>query len=576
MALTFGDWAVMGLYGLVVVVVGVALSRRAGKNTQEFFLGGRSLPWWLLGTSMVATTFAADTPLAITEMVRTDGVWGNWFWWTWAVGHTLAVFLFARLWRRAEVVTDAELTELRYSGRPAAILRGVKAGMMAFVFNLLVLGWVTQAMVTILKECMNIPEIWALIVCGVLAVMYATSAGFWGVVVTDLLQFVLAMVGSIAFAVLAAWRTGGLHALIERAESAKPGVTRLVPQLAFGDPQSTKFFILVVVGWWATHNADAGGYMMQRLSSAKDEKHAVGGAMWFAIAHYALRAWPWIIVALASVTLLPVESFASHKAAYPRLIGLVLPVGLRGLMVACLLAAFMSTVDTHLNWGASYLVFDLYKRFWKKRADESHYVKVARLASVLLGVLASLVALGVDSIKGAWALLYSMGAGLGPFLILRWFWWRINAWTELTALTLSVITGVVLALLGVGYEYRLLVVTGVSLLGGGLVTLLTSPAKEEKLDAFYQKVAPGGAWGPFSCRVASEKSVVLKKATFLDLILGVLCVYGATLGVGKLLFGELVQAGILLGVFGVSGFCLKVRYDGGHGTGKKRNETNAC
>ncbi len=513
---------------------------------------------------MVATTFAADTPLAITEIVRTEGVWGNWFWWTWAVGHTLAVFLFSRLWRRAEVLTDAELIELRYSGKAAAALRGTKAGLMALVFNLLILGWVTRAMVTILRETMNIPEVWALVACGLLAVFYATMAGFWGVVITDLIQFVLAMIGSISFAVFAAWKLGGLDSLLEKAESAKPGVTDLVPQLMIGEPQTTKFLILIFIGWWATHNADAGGYMMQRLSSAKDERHALGGAMWFAVSHYALRAWPWILVALASLSFLPLDGFAEHKAAYPRLIGMVLPVGLRGLMVACLLAAFMSTVDTHLNWGASYIVSDLYKRFLKKDGDERHYVFIARVASVFLGVAASFVSLGIESIKGSWALLYSMGAGLGPFLILRWFWWRINAWTELSALFVSVFTGALLAMLGVDYEYRLLIVVASSLLGASIVTFLTKPVELSKLESFYKKVVPGGFWGPI--RKTMERKPVLepimRKSIGVDLSLGIMLIYGATLGVGKLLFQELLQGALLFSICFVSGSVLWFRYSG--------------
>ncbi len=561
MALTGPDWIVIFGYGMLVLVIGVMCVRKAGESTEQFFLGGRSMSWWLLGTSMAATTFAADTPLAITEIVRTQGVWGNWFWWIWAVAHALAVFVFSRLWRRACVVTDAELIELRYSGKAAAVLRGAKAGIMSLVFNLLVLGWVTRAMATILKETMNIPEVWALLACGSLAVFYAAMAGFWGVVITDLLQFVVATVGAVIFAVFAVNEVGGLDILVQDAEAVKTSVTSIVPQILPGEPRTTKFFILMFVGWWATHNADAGGYMMQRLGSARDERHATGGAMWFAVAHYALRAWPWILVALASLTILPPESFADHKAAYPRLIGLVLPAGLRGLTVACLLAAFMSTVDTHLNWGASYLVTDLYKRFWRKNESEKHYVFMARLASVLLGVSASLVALRIDSIKGAWAVLYSMGAGLGPFLILRWFWWRINAWTELSALLISVFTGVVLTLLGIEYEYRLLMVVCASLLGAGLVTFFTRPVEGSRLESFYRKVTPGGFWGPVEKKASSSLEPVMQRGVFFDIILGIMLIYGATLGVGKILFAQLFQAAALIGLCFFSGLILWLRYE---------------
>jgi Na+/proline symporter len=552
MGLATADWAVIIVYGVLVVGAGLLFARRAAKSTEHFFLGGRSLPWWLLGTSMVATTFAADTPLAVTELVRTQGVWGNWFWWIWAVGHALAIFVFSRLWRRAHVVTDAELTEVRYAGRSAAVLRGAKACLMAVVFNLLILGWVTQAMATILRESMDLPEGWALSICGVLAVAYATTAGFWGVVVTDFLQFGLSIVGSVAFAWFAVAEVGGLGALVERVEAAAPGGLSVVPDLDFGQARTTKFLLLMMVGWWATHNADAGGYMMQRLSAAKDEKNAVGGALWFAVAHYAVRAWPWILVALASVVLLPTAVFSEHKAAYPHLIGVVLPIGLRGLMVASLLAAFMSTVDTHLNWGASYLVCDIYKRFLHSKGSERHYVWVARIASLLLAAGAVGVGLWITSIKAAWALLYSMGAGLGPVLILRWFWWRANAWTELSALGASVVGGAILAAAGVDYEFRLAAVACCSLAVALVVTSLTSPEPKEKLEQFYRRVRPGGAWGPIARDVGGEDAgatrAVLSRSVVMDLVAGIAMLYGVTLGIGKLLFAEWLEAASLLGV----------------------------
>jgi Na+/proline symporter len=542
MALQGADWLVIGLYLAAILGVGILFARRAGQSTEHFFLGGRSLPWWLLGTSMVATTFAADTPLAVTEMVREDGVWGNWFWWIWAVSHTLAIFVFSRLWRRAGVITDAELIELRYSGRPAAVLRGVKATVMALVFNLLILGWVTQAMSTILRQTIDIPEGWALAGCGLLAVAYATTAGFWGVVVTDFLQFGLSLVGAVAFAVFAVYRVGGLGSLVDRVQAVRPEIISMMPRLHLGEPRTTKFLVLLMVGWWATHNADAGGYMMQRLSAAKNEKHAVGGALWFAVAHYALRAWPWILVALASVLILSPEVFVEHKAAYPRLIGVVLPVGLRGLLVASLLAAFMSTVDTHLNWGASYLVCDIYKRFFKSDGSEKHYVWMARLASVLLAAGAVMVGLWITSIKAAWALLYTMGAGLGPVLILRWFWWRINAWTELSALVVSMVSGVVFFLCGLDYELRLAAVAGISLVVALAVTFLTAREPVEKLVVFYKKVGPGGFWGPIAGRVSFSPPPVLRRSTWSDIIFGLVMLYGATLGMGKLLFGQWLAA----------------------------------
>ena len=549
------DWIVIGAYGAAVLGIGIAFMRRAGRTVEEYFLGGRRVAWYVLGISLVATTFAADTPLAVTEFVRTDGIWGNWFWWIWAVSHAMAVFLFSRLWRRAEVMTDAEFIELRYAGRSAAVLRATKAAIMGVFFNLLVLGWVTQAMGTIVAETMGVSKGIALISCGLVAVAYTTGAGFLGVVVSDLLQFVVALAGAIVFAVFAVIHAGGLHAVVQT--GADLDKLTMMPNLSWGDRDSIRFVVLLTVGWFATHNADAGGYMMQRLSAARDERHAVGASIVFLVGHYVIRVWPWILVALASLVLLPPSQWHDNKAAYPHLIAMVLPAGLRGLMIASLLAAFMSTVDTHLNWGASYLVRDFYQRFFVPNATEKGLVLAARLASVGLAALAVVAALWIDSIKAAWGLLYSMGAGMGPVLILRWFWWRVTAKAELVALGLSIPLGIVLSFVDWPYEFRIAVIAGLSLMASVLVSLWGKPESREVLEHFFNQVRPGGWWGPIGGR---QDDRVLRWSTVVDILALILVTYGLSLGLGKTLFFEYGEAATLFGAASAGGVILWWRY----------------
>ena len=554
--MTLWDWSIVAAYGLAVLAAGLVLARKAAASSEEYFLSGRRLSWYVLGLSLVATSFAADTPLAVTEIVRTKGIWGNWIWWIWAISHVLAVFLFSRLWRRAEVTTDAEFIELRYRGRSAATLRGVKAAVMALGFNLLVMGWVTQAMGTIIAATLDMDKDLALGACALVAIVYTTASGLWGVVVSDVFQFAVAMVGAFVFAGYAVQAAGGLTALADKAQSLHK-LSVLPPHSAL---ESSKFLILLSIGWLATHNADAGGYTMQRLSAARNERHAVGGSILFVLCHYVLRVWPWILVALASLVLLP--DLTDHKAAYPILIMRVLPTGLKGLLVASLLAAYMSTIDTHLNWGASYLVTDIYQRFWKKDADQHSLVRAARVSSLGLALAAVLVSRSIDSITGAWTLLYSMGAGLGPALILRWFWWRVTALAELAAMLLSLAAGILLTALDVPYEFRLASIFSLGMLVTILVSLLTGHRDTEHLEAFYDKVRPGGWWGP----VSKGRPGILTKGTAVDVLAGLAVVYGLGLGMGKLLFSQWAQAAWLLSAATAGGAILWMRRGsfGGH------------
>ncbi|MDY0001849.1 MAG: sodium:solute symporter family protein [Polyangia bacterium] len=560
MHLTWPDWLIIGAYLGFALGVGLLLRRRASRSTEEFFLAGRSLPWWLAGTSMVATTFAADTPLAITEYVRDGGIWRNWFWWSMALFHVLGVFLFARLWRRAGVLTDAELCEKRYEGRPAAALRTLKAFLFAVPYNVLVMAWVMAAMATILEEMMGVDGRFAVAVLAAIALLYAGLSGLWGVVVTDLAQFALALGGTIVFAFVAVGHTGGLDQLVAEVTAKDPSgnILSFVPSFAkeagyhlpephpLYDPL-TQFLVLVTVMWWANHNADGGGALMQRSAAAKDERHALWAAFWFSLLHYSVRAWPWILVALATLILVPsLPEGAGEGSAYPRLMAELLPAGLRGLLVAAFMAAFMSTIDTHLNWGASYLVRDLYVRRLRPEASEKHALVAARLATALLMVLAALASFFVTSISGAWEFVWSLGAGLGPVLILRWFWWRVNAWSELVALGSSLVLALILPFWDLPVHVKALILVPATIACWLPVTLLTRPVSREHLGAFYALVRPGGCWRPVVGDSTLPKDRVLTRFLILDFASGLGAIFGLGFGLGSLLLGRPGQGALLL------------------------------
>ncbi|HUU03215.1 MAG TPA: sodium:solute symporter family protein [Myxococcota bacterium] len=494
------DWSIVGGYMAVSLAIGLMFTKKAGRSLKDYFLSGRSLPWWVVGGSMVATTFAADTPLAVTEYVRGEGIWRNWFWWTLAINHILAAVVFSRLWRRAEVLTDNELIELRYHGKPAAVLRALKACYFSTIYNFIVMGWVTAAMSTVLSEFIDIPITWAVVACMVIALIYSLMSGFWGVVVTDIFQFGVAMIGSVVFAVLAAKAAGGMDAMLAKiAEMGAGSKLAFFPSMSSG-PDVWEFLVFVLVMWWSTHNADGGGYMIQRMMAAKNEKQAQAGTFFFALMHYIVRVWPWVVVALASVVLLP--GSVTGRQAYPQLMANILPVGLRGVFVAVFLAAFMSTIDTHLNWGSSYIVNDIYKRFIKPEAEQKHYVAVSKIVSLVLMIVAGFVALEIHSITSAWELVWAMGAGVGAVLILRWFWWRINAYSEISAMATSLVIAIGIQIweLTTGESLALHIKALVVVLGSIAVwlpvTFLTKPEPEKVLKSFCERVKPGGRW-PF-------------------------------------------------------------------------------
>ncbi len=446
------DWLVVALYGVIALGVGLAFARRAGKGTKEFFLSGRKLPWWLLGTSMVATTFSTDTPNLVTDMVRTGGVSQNWLWWAFLITGMCTVFFYAKLWRRSGVFTDIGFYELRYSGRPAAFLRGFRALYLGVFFNVLIMATVTLAAIKIAGVLLGVDKYTTVLAAGAITVIYSASSGLWGVVVTDLLLFVIAMVGSIAAAYYALQQpeVGGLAGLVANPELADK--LSLLPDFSDWRTAATVFLIPIAVQWWATWYPGAepggGGYVAQRMLASRNEKESMGATLWFNIAHYALRPWPWVIVALCSVLVYPSldsivarfpgldPSIVRHDLAYPAML-VFLPHGLLGLVVASLAAAYMSTISTHLNWGASYIVDDFYRRFVSSERAEHHYVTVGRLSTVALIVLASGVALWLENALQAFQILLQIGAGTGLIFLLRWFWWRVNAWSEISAMIIS-------------------------------------------------------------------------------------------------------------------------------------------
>jgi len=550
-ALSFVDWLIVIAYLIFSLLVGIVLSKRAGSSTNEFFISGRNLPWWLAGTSMVATSFASDTPLVVTGWVRKGGISENWIWWSFAIGGMFSVFLLARLWRRAEVVTDVELTELRYSGKPAAILRGFRAAYLALPINCITMAWVMAAMIKFLNVMFAIQPKVAVGVSVVIATFYSVMSGYWGVVVTDFVQFAIAMGGSIVLSVIAVRSVGGIAALREHAIAGSPIGERLLhffPRFSkdtlsswsdFWSSATVAFVVFVTMQWWANKNADGGGVIVQRMSSTKDERHSLLATLWFNIAHYALRPWPWILVALASVAILP--ELADGERAYPEMIKRYVPSGLLGVMVASFLGAFMSTIDTHLNLSSSYIVNDFYRRFVRKDASESHYVLVSRVASVGFMLISCAIALKHSSISGLFKFLLAFSSGVGLVYILRWFWWRINAWSEISAMVASsIICSGLYLYSGSGKPLPYPQILFITVIGSTVVwfitTFATNPVDEDRLISFYRKVRPYGAWGKIAAAagVESKELILPRIASWLG---GTAMILGATFSVGKFLLG---------------------------------------
>lgn len=561
MQLTIIDFAVIALYFIFNFGIGLYFRKRATQSVDDFFVGGRNVSWWLAGTSMVATTFAADTPLVVTGLVAKNGIAGNWIWWSMVFSGILTVFFYAKLWRRADVLTDVEFAEIRYSGKPATFLRGFRAVYLGLPINLIIMGWVNLAIVKILMAVIGVTKIEALVITLLIMLITAsisTLSGLWGVLWTDLFQFVLKMGMVILLAVFAVQAAGGMQSLtaqLQQIDHTRTGgsVLSFVPDVGSEWMPMITFFVFIAVNWWASWYPGAepggGGYVAQRIFSAKDEKHSLLATLWFNIAHYALRPWPWILVALVAVVRYQADPQfqADPESGYVRILITDLPVYLRGLMLAAFAAAYMSTIGTQLNWGASYLVSDVYKRFFVKDKAGKHYVNVSQLVTMLLMALSAIVTFYMESIADAWKFLMAIGAGTGLVYILRWFWWRINAWSEISAMSGAFVVSLLLKYVfhfdesqPKDFAYILLITTAVTTAIWLTVTFLTSPEPKEKLLSFYRKVRPNATmWGP----IAKEATDIVPQKDGLFNLVNWLCgvgmIYALLFGTGKIIFGEI-------------------------------------
>ncbi len=620
MPLTYLDWIVIAAYLLFNLLIGLYYRRKASGSTEDFFVSGRDVSWWLAGTSMVATTFAADTPLFVCGLVATQGISGNWIWWSLCLSGMTTVFFFARYWRRAEILTDVELVEIRYSGRPAAFLRGFKAVYLGLLMNCFILGWVTRAMVdiiavtlgpaiaqgriltfsmaghTLLHFTLGDPRHTSLFICVFILVpftgIYTFLGGLWGVLVTDLFQFVLKMTMIVVLAWIAVARLGGMPALrlrlavVDTATRAAghptSNILSFLPDFHAGLTTSNlwtlpllTFMMYIGVQWWAAWYPGAepggGGYVAQRMFSAKDEKNSLGATLWFNIAHYALRPWPWIVTGLVALAMYstagglhPSAAYAANpQQGYVMVLRDFLPPALRGLMIAAFLAAYMSTVGTQLNWGTSYLVSDLYRRFLVRHAGEHHYVLVSKIITVLLVLCSGFVASRLTSIGAGWQLVLNLGAGTGAVYMLRWFWWRINAWSEISAMIVAAAVTVWLSYVHfagsdvVVFAKSTLITAGVTTVAWIFATFVTPAEPDATLLAFYRRVHPTVHGWQRIARLAPELPPVRDfRANAFDTLMGCILVYGCLFGIGKLIFGSWLMASALLSAAAVAGYLI--------------------
>ncbi|MFT6370278.1 MAG: SSS family solute:Na+ symporter [Maribacter sp.] len=583
MGLEFLDWAVIAGYMLLSIGIAFFVAKHKSNNITDFFVAGRNLPWWLLGTSIAATWFATDAPLAVTALVRSKGIYGNWLWWYLGTGIMMMVFFYAKYWRRAEILTDAEMIELRYSGTSASVLRGFTAAFFGIFKNCISLGWVILAMLKFSNIMLGWSAEFALGITLTFALVHTLTSGIKGVVILDMLHFSAGTISTIVLAILILVEVGGPTALatqIAARTDAPLGVLDMFPDFShIGATEMISFICLIGVLWLGQAQGD--GYIVQRLFSAKNEKHAIKASLWFAVAGVVILTWPWIVVGLGSIVILPISEaspalLADPELAYPMMINAVLPVGLKGLLVAAFMAAFMSTVDTHLCWGGSYMVNDIYKRFVNTKANDSHYLMVSRVSIVLLLLLSTAAAWQMDSITGAWIYIIEIISGIAIILMLRWFWWRINAWSEIT----SMISALVLAngFLWIKWIYNfgwisdslyeqvrgwyqddvaliratviLLLCTLISL----IVTFATKPVANDKLLSFYKKVRPKGWWGPIAAQLPDLVDTSSSQDSWLGFIFGVIFLNSVLFSVGHLVLGGYTMALVLLAIGGISGW----------------------
>ena len=572
------DWAIVFVFFAIAIAIGIWTSKKAGRSETDFFLGGRNMPWWLLGFSMVATTFATDTPNLVTDIVRKDGVAGNWQWWAFLLTGMLTVFIYAKLWRRSGVATDVEFYELRYSGKPAAFLRGFRALYLGVVFNIMVMATVSLAAIKIGGIMLGLEPWECLLYSALVTLIFSCLGGLRGVLLTDFILFLMAMVGAVAAAYFALGHdaVGGMGGLLEKFESK--GLSEKLRIFPSPDDPSVfvgLFIIPLAVQWWSVWYPGAepggGGYLAQRMLAAKNENHALGATLFFNVAHYAIRPWPWIIVALCSLLVFP--DLASMEKAFPNAQKVeedsaysamltFLPAGWLGLVLTSLIAAYMSTISTHLNWGSSYVVNDFYARFIKPEASSKELVWVGRLSTVVMMILAGVIALMMKDALTSFRIILQIGAGTGLLFILRWFWWRINAWSEITAMTVSFLIAIILAgnddLAG---HHKLIIGVAITTVSWIVVTLLTRPDHHATLRNFIEVTNPGGkGWKKVHEAAEAEGSPITPKDSSVNLPRGILCmvfgcfaIYGFLFATGYFLYREYTTA-ITLSIFSAIGF----------------------
>ena len=570
------DWLIISASIIISFLPAIFFWRRASENTAEFFTSGRAAPWWLVGISMVATTFSTDTPNLVTNMVREKGVAENWAWWSFLLTGMMTVFFYARMWRRSHVLTDLEFYEIRYSGKAAQALRGFRAIYLGLFFNCFIMATVNLAAAKIGNIVLGWPTWQTLLVCSIMTIFFASVSGLWGVLVTDSLQFAITMTGAFAVTYFALKQPeiGGLTGLFSKVPASS---LKMLPDFGNWGAALTVFIIPITIQWWSVWypGAEPGGgsYIAQRMLASKTEKDAVIGTLLFNVMHYALRPWPWILTALASTIIYPQlsdigktfpyvdPSLIGHDMAYPAMMKF-LPAGFLGLVVAGTLAAYRSTIETHLNWGTSYLVHDFYRRFLKKDGTEKHYVLVGRLTTAALMVCAVGFSYLLGTAKDAFELILSVGAGTGLLYLLRWFWWRINAWSEISAMIGSFIVALSFFIarrsgMEISSTTSLLITVATTTIIWVSVTLMTKPEDEETLMKFYKLVRPtGSGWAPIQAKSGVKGSVDGLPQALLGWVAGCSFVYSALFGVGSALYGHMPQFFAAATVFCISGFAM--------------------
>ncbi len=569
------DWIIILSYLLLSMVLGIYLARRASKSLEEFFISGRSLSWWLAGASMAATTFSIDTPLYICGIVATRGIAGNWEWWSFGIAHVILIYIFSRLWRRSEVVTDAQFTEIRYGGKTAAILRATKAFLFAVPINCIGIGYAMLAMVKAIDGLeiwsnlgVNLGEsqkIWTVIGISIFVLIYSSFSGLWGVVITDFFQFFWALLGAIIIAVIAVNHIGGMQALVTQVQEATEidvlsflPITDKFTWSEAAEITETTFAAYLFVQWWAFRRSDGGGEFVQRLLAAKNEAEAEKSAWFFNILNYVVRTWPWIIVALVAIVIYP--DLEDWELAYPKLMLDFLPPVVLGFAIASLLAAFMSTVSTSINWGASYLTNDLYLRFMRPQATQAELVSMGRLASVLVTVLGAIAAFYASDIRTVFRLVIAIGTGPGLVLILRWFWWRINAAAELASMIGGFVLGVftsVFSNLFPDFGIRLMIIALLTAIIWLTVMFITPPESAATLDEFYRRVRPGGPGWRLQQERTGVKPAQDLKQDILRVMAAVLLLLGSMLSLGGFLLLDSLTGWVCLIIAVVGGFCLR-------------------